>query len=748
MSSSSCPHFLHLTSLLLPAVPSTAAKLSFLDSRYSFRNPPTSTRTVSAVAMAERPFGDLDNIRWTWVGRGTKRGKYRLFSQAKVERLNDNTSRIFTVGDTVYVANNDGGQAWVGHLIEMCEGGSLDAGGEVELVENSPADTQMRMFCRLRWFYNSDDETVANAQREARNSLPDPHRAEIYFSDHVEEPASNLLEVIEGKAFLVRSPKELREFRKNYPEDYWAGDEIRIARCMYGVDARAVPSLREFERGELDELLKCPSTDTHTFDQSRRRMYGPQGPVLKGTGRRPRHVDRKNAFGYEARSGNSSKRSWIVKEPRGQETEEVMAGQRRFVPDEDATPIRRGEVAAASNAVAFPRRRRMEGGPIRKEIEFSSSDDDFVPETLAPPERWPNPSPVAVEEARMDRARKKKLGRKKKKKGQHREHRMDSELRPLRAPVARQQPSAPMRPAAPLRAAIPRPQFKAPRLPGNAQVPRSKKAVPRSKPVVPRSKPLIPHLKPVVPRSEPVVVDVDEVVVLDDSPEPMMNYAGPASARNGMTRVVEGNRTTDAVRSPEVDDELQRVKDAFAKATVAEQDLFLERLPDLLRKMLQLMQENKMDCDMNQRARQKLAKAAMKKVFKGQLAPRVSASKTMAARRNVGGSDTTRVPPPGSNVGSAGKDVSNVASAFPLPRTVVGEFSPTNAFELNAPTAQIPVPDHLAVGPIAAPVVRRMDDAVPIEMDHVPVAESAEYLQGSPGDRVADDPSVHRVSRL
>lgn len=241
--------------------------------------------------MGGSGLGDPDDIRWSWIGSGRKGKKgsgHTLYDHAKVQRLSDGATRRFSVGDPVFVASDPDQQPWVAHLVEMFQiGDSTPArhgsDSEIQVVEDNSVARRMR--CTLRWFYYPSD---VSDDSKRLHPMPKPLESEIYFSDHVEDHGSNGLEVIEGRAFLCATEKEAQSVKANYPEDYWEGDAVCIVRCFYGTSCGDPPPIRELEKGELDYLLKHPSTDQDLFQGARPAMYGVHGAVMKGTGRKRR----------------------------------------------------------------------------------------------------------------------------------------------------------------------------------------------------------------------------------------------------------------------------------------------------------------------------------------------------------------------------------------------------------------------------------------------------------------------------
>lgn len=108
-----------------------------------------------------------------------------------------------------------------------------------------------------------------------------PH--EVFFSDSVESPGSNSLDVIERHAFLIRPGKSaLPAFLSTPPSRFERADSIRsITRFMGGRNG----PIRSLDVGGLKNLLENPSESTDLFRNSRPTIHGALAVVMKGTGR-------------------------------------------------------------------------------------------------------------------------------------------------------------------------------------------------------------------------------------------------------------------------------------------------------------------------------------------------------------------------------------------------------------------------------------------------------------------------------
>lgn len=316
---------------------------------------------------------DPENIKWSWLGTGKRRGSCTYYDRAQVVRISDKARRVFEIGNAVYVANDEG-QAWVAQLVEMFQVGDQLEDDECQIVEDA-TQALLRMRCTLRWFYNADDETIRNSKLVSPR-IPTAIRNEIYFSDHVENGNSNCLEVIEGRAFLCATEHELRDFHNHRPEEYWEGDAIRLVRCFYGYNAGNPPPIRELGKGELEVLIKNPSSDPDLYNRKRLTFYGPHGAVMKGTGARKR-------FQYQASTSPFSSRK-TTDASRGVSRDSYYEG-----------PPSRPETAAPSSRIVrysdLPNPYKegyqsQEFRGTRNRIVFSSSDDEFVPDEPKPRE--------------------------------------------------------------------------------------------------------------------------------------------------------------------------------------------------------------------------------------------------------------------------------------------------------------------------------------------------------------------------
>lgn len=234
----------------------------------------------------------LEDEIWQWAGPGTPdkrsdRGR-TYYNQVSVHRRHINKKRYFKVGDAV-VMSGDGGQVWIAQIVNLFQTQHNDIHIK-ELLRNSTArnDDERRhelMRCTLRWFYNIND---MNHHTLSSTRLPKPIPNEIWFSDHVEQDGYNDVQVIEGKAWLFPSAQAQHAFVKD-PDPTFdrRKDELRVVRCFVDSNTDHLP-VRELERTELDRLLRNPTTDKDLFENSRLRLYGSAGAVLKGTGKKKR----------------------------------------------------------------------------------------------------------------------------------------------------------------------------------------------------------------------------------------------------------------------------------------------------------------------------------------------------------------------------------------------------------------------------------------------------------------------------
>ncbi len=234
---------------------------------------------------------DIANITWAFVGRPySMRDNNHYYTSATVS-CRDGTSRLFTLGDCVYVdAGDDSGNSWICQIVEMYSNGPPpdDSDDDFQVVHDSTASTRMRTV--LRWLYHPND-IMEETRASMRPEFKVLDASELYFSDHLEFEG-NALEVIDGRAFLFETVDEMKRFKRSVEDTddtsetgYWAGDKLHVVRYYYGTQASNPPPVRELEKGELKFLLENPRTDP-MYKRSRTIRRGGYEPVLKGTGKK------------------------------------------------------------------------------------------------------------------------------------------------------------------------------------------------------------------------------------------------------------------------------------------------------------------------------------------------------------------------------------------------------------------------------------------------------------------------------
>lgn len=228
-----------------------------------------------------------DEEYWKWIGPGRPdkvAGRYRrYFNKIEILRRGQTEPRVYEIGDPVVMAG-DSDEPWVAQIVDLFQVREDDPELRQILRKDSRksigANHYELMRCTLRWFYTHSD---MNKQVLRRSRLPKVSN-EIWFSDHVERDGYNDIQVIEGLAFLFPSMHAMqaferepsRRFRRNY-------DLMRIVRCFVNSRSEDLP-IRELEKGELLKLLQNPSTEKDLFENSRLRLYGSAGAVVKGLG--------------------------------------------------------------------------------------------------------------------------------------------------------------------------------------------------------------------------------------------------------------------------------------------------------------------------------------------------------------------------------------------------------------------------------------------------------------------------------
>lgn len=230
-------------------------------------------------------FSDFQNVVWKFVGEQRSFDKNTdryYFNDVKVCNNKTGHERRYTVGDCVYVNTDEENNSWVGQIVDFfCNGSPPKDDDEVQVVHDST--TASRMFVVFRWLYNP-----LEIDRDSTRALPTPVQTplkrELYFSDHIDYDG-NPVEVIEGRAFMFQTQRELNRAVQVHPEHFCIGDIFRLVRYYYGSNSGIPPPIRELEIGELVYLINNPTTSV-MYKVAKQTRRGNLGPVLKGTGPR------------------------------------------------------------------------------------------------------------------------------------------------------------------------------------------------------------------------------------------------------------------------------------------------------------------------------------------------------------------------------------------------------------------------------------------------------------------------------
>ncbi|CAN8073608.1 unnamed protein product [Agarophyton chilense] len=217
---------------------------------------------------------DMSEDHWFWVGKGIpdeKRDRRRVFYKSVGLKHPDGRKRQFKVGDTVNMAGDEA--IWVAQIIELFQVNAHDPELRHILRTDSLKNESKHHYelkrCTLRWFYNPSDmdwTTLKNCRWPKR--LND----EIWFSDHIEKPGYNSVQVIDGRAWLFDNMLEKNEFLANVPEEYdEERDIIRIVRGFVDSKLEDLPARLLFD-DELKWLQANPSDDPKLYYNSKRRF--------------------------------------------------------------------------------------------------------------------------------------------------------------------------------------------------------------------------------------------------------------------------------------------------------------------------------------------------------------------------------------------------------------------------------------------------------------------------------------------
>lgn len=204
-------------------------------------------RHTSRAPALPPGMSDASNIRWTFVGKGREQRGRMFYNAARVRLIDQEATRIFQVGDCVFVGTEGSNEKWVAHIVKF-----MDLLGEDG--ERSTDAECMRVI--LRWFYKPKDIH----EKTSLSNIKEPEPNELYWSDHV-EIKGNPVECIEGRAFVRKHRKDVLAVRANPPPAFWPGDRFYLCRYYYGTDEPDPPPLRAFGEHELAYLLQNPSAE-------------------------------------------------------------------------------------------------------------------------------------------------------------------------------------------------------------------------------------------------------------------------------------------------------------------------------------------------------------------------------------------------------------------------------------------------------------------------------------------------------
>eukprot|EP00178_Gracilaria_changii_P024293 TRINITY_DN731_c0_g1_i2.p2 TRINITY_DN731_c0_g1~~TRINITY_DN731_c0_g1_i2.p2 ORF type:complete len:777 (-),score=133.33 TRINITY_DN731_c0_g1_i2:19980-22310(-) len=233
---------------------------------------------------------DIVEDHWFWDGKGTPDGKQdrrREFHKSIALKYGeDGTTRRYKVGDTVNMAGGD--DTWVAQIIDLFQVNAHDPELRQILRTDSLKNESKHHYelkrCTLRWFYNFSDMDP-HSLRTAK--WPKILEDEIWFSDHIEKPGYNSVQVIDGRAWLFDNMREKNEFLTNPPEDYdEERDIIRIVRGFVDSTRDHLP-VRLLVDGELEWLQANPSQEKDLFHLSKSRFEQRSDSPSKR--KRPKH---------------------------------------------------------------------------------------------------------------------------------------------------------------------------------------------------------------------------------------------------------------------------------------------------------------------------------------------------------------------------------------------------------------------------------------------------------------------------
>lgn len=207
---------------------------------------------------------------WNWISDGSpKRPKrYRTHYEA-VEASRNGTRRVYKVGDTVFMGGEEN-ETWVAQIVDLFQASPDDSVLATVLSPGGATGPRYDLMrCTLRWFYNYPD---LNKDTYRESGVSPWIRDEVFFSDHVEKGGFNDVTVIKGRVWVFKSKEEMQRFLKEPEERYDAElDQTRVVRSFVDSNSTSL-HMRELAEGELDFLLKTPTTDKNLYDTAQKRM--------------------------------------------------------------------------------------------------------------------------------------------------------------------------------------------------------------------------------------------------------------------------------------------------------------------------------------------------------------------------------------------------------------------------------------------------------------------------------------------
>lgn len=213
--------------------------------------------------------------RWKWAGKPWKTTKGLEFYDALVRIDPDNRvpSRTFRRGDTVCMIGDDtdsnGSDMWVAQLLDFIQVNdeSKLEGVQIEFESDPLERKYTHMRCTIRWFYAEADVDKSAIKNIGLTPTLDK---EYFFTDDVEVPGYNDVQVIEGRAWVFESDDKRKAFIKNPDPTY---DPTCDIVCVTRGYVSSQKTVRKLCPGELDYLLITP-TDAKMFSKAHEIMTG------------------------------------------------------------------------------------------------------------------------------------------------------------------------------------------------------------------------------------------------------------------------------------------------------------------------------------------------------------------------------------------------------------------------------------------------------------------------------------------